>query len=241
MNDEADTAGHGGQDELRPVTYNDAEERYRGDLAGARHRYDELADRDLSARSAAILRERGEFDPGKLGHRLVGETQPLTAAERLEAIAVGEVLARYYRHPTKLDNAAKTGATWDQIAAARGTSADQARQDYREWADGQHHLLTWTEGRIGISDAEYAQAMARLADPDAAPLESAGQDQAQAHLDQAGGRSDPETDPSGLAAAEETARSVRDELATGMLAPDAETTSAEMPEAAEPGQQEAGS
>ncbi len=80
-------------------------------------------------------------------------------------MATGEVLARYYRHPTKLDDAAKAGATWDQIGAARGTSGEEARQDYREWADGQHHLLTWTEGRLGMSDAEHAEVMQRLGEP----------------------------------------------------------------------------
>ncbi len=99
---------------------------------------------------ASILRERGEFDPdNNLGHRLVAEHEPLIAAEHLEHMAIGEVLARHYRHPTKLDDAAKAGATWEQIGAARGTSAEKPRQDYRAWADGQHDLLTWTEGRIG--------------------------------------------------------------------------------------------
>jgi hypothetical protein len=58
--------------------------------------------------------------------------------------SLGEVLARYYRHPAMLDQAAKAGASWEQICAARGTRPEQARQDYRKWADSQHHLLTWT-------------------------------------------------------------------------------------------------
>ena len=125
--------------------------------------------RDLSARAAAILRERGEFDPANLGHQLVAACEPLSAAERLEQLAIGEVLARYYRHPSILDHAVQAGASWEQIGAERGTSADQARADYRQWADGQHRLLAWTEGRIGMSDAEYAEAIARAADPAACP------------------------------------------------------------------------
>ena len=101
-------------------------------LVTSRERYEELTSRDMSARTAAKLRERGEFDPGKLGHRLVAEAQPLIAEERLELMAHGEVLARYYRHPAMLDHAAQAGATWEQIGDARGTSAEQARQDYRE-------------------------------------------------------------------------------------------------------------
>ena len=61
-----------------------------------------------------------------------------------------------------VDQAVKAGASWEQIGAARGTRAEQARQDYRGWADAQHNLVTWTEGRIGTSDAE---AIARAADP----------------------------------------------------------------------------
>jgi hypothetical protein len=113
----------------------------------------------------AKLRERGEFDPENLGHRGLAEREPLTVAERLEHMAIGEVLARHYRHPSMLDRAAKAGANWEQIGAARGTSADQARLDYREWAKGQHNLLSWTDGRFGMSDAEYAAALERSSAP----------------------------------------------------------------------------
>jgi hypothetical protein len=169
------TSSHGAPQDLagpandRPLTCNDAESVYQTSLLAARDRYAELSDRNLSATTAALLRERGEFDPGNLGHQLVAASEPLSAAERLEHMASGEVLARYYRHPSMLDHAVKAGASWDQIGAARGTSTEQARQDYREWAEGQHNLLTWTEGRIDISDAEYATAIARASDNETYP------------------------------------------------------------------------
>ena len=156
-------------DQARPLTYDDAGSVYQTSLTAARDRYAELSDRDLNARTAALLRERGEFDPANLGHQLVAASGPLSAAEHLEHMAIGEVLARYYRHPSMLDHAVTAGASWEQIGAARGTSTDQARRDYREWAEGQHNLLTWTEGRIGMSDAEYAMAIARAADPETYP------------------------------------------------------------------------
>ena len=84
-------------------------------------------------------------------------------------MASGEVLARYYRHPSMLDPAVKAGASWEQTGAARGTGTGQARLDYRERADGQHHLLTWTEGRTGLSDADHPQAIARASDPETHP------------------------------------------------------------------------
>ncbi len=74
--------------------------------------------------------------------------------ERLELLANGEVLARYYRHPATLAHAVEAGASWEQIGAARGASAEQARRDYREWAEGQHDLWTgkWggEPGRCGL-------------------------------------------------------------------------------------------
>lgn len=68
-----------------------------------------------------------------------------------------------------LDHAAKAGASWQQIGDARGTSADQARADYREWAEGQHDMHAGTgvwaghgPQSFGPADAEYAEALARL-------------------------------------------------------------------------------
>ena len=94
----------------RPLTYNDAGTVYQTSLTAARDRYAELSDRDLSARTAALLRERGEFDPANLGHQLVAASGPLSAAEHLEHMAIGEVLARYYRHPSMLGHVVKAGA-----------------------------------------------------------------------------------------------------------------------------------
>ncbi|MGD0373176.1 MAG: hypothetical protein ABSB01_01125 [Streptosporangiaceae bacterium] len=88
-------------------------------IPAARKRYEELSERELCARGVGKLRERGEFDRDNLGHRAMAEHEPLTAADHLEMMATGEVLARYYRHPTMLDHAAKAGATWEQIGAAR--------------------------------------------------------------------------------------------------------------------------
>jgi hypothetical protein len=87
------TIPHGGPQDLagpaddRPLTYNDAGTVYQASLTAARGRYAELSDRDLNARTAALLRERGEFDPANLGHQLVAASEPLSAAEHLEHTA----------------------------------------------------------------------------------------------------------------------------------------------------------
>ena len=145
-----------------PATYHEADG-IDWDIVKAQARYEELTDRDLYARSRAALDARGEYDPAKHGTAV---PEPLTVSERLEVLANGEVLARYYRHPAKLAHAAEAGASWEQIGAGRGTSAEQARQEYREWAEGQHDLWTgkWggEPGRSGLDDAGYAEALRRL-------------------------------------------------------------------------------
>jgi hypothetical protein len=147
----------------RPVTYDDAQAGYRG-TAGARERFDELTVRDLTVRAEVTLRARGKYDPGKYGP--AGRYEPLTVTERLEVIATGEVLARYYRHPARVHDAVQAGASWQQIAAATGATEDHARQAYREWSDGQHMLWQHYEGRFGMDDAQHATAMRRAGEPD---------------------------------------------------------------------------
>jgi len=143
------------------VTYDAAWSRYREDLAGASERYQELSYRDLCARTAWQVRQSSDFDPANHGHQLLAEYAPLGLVERLELMAIGEVLARYYRHPAMLHQAATAGASWEQIAAARGTSEAQARQDYREWADCQHRLWLWYDRRWGLDEAAYTTAIER--------------------------------------------------------------------------------
>jgi hypothetical protein len=63
----------------RPLTCNHAGTVYQTSLTAARDRYAELSDRDMNARTAALLRDRGEFDPA-LGHQLVAASGPLSAA-----------------------------------------------------------------------------------------------------------------------------------------------------------------
>ena len=78
------------------------------------------------------------------------EKTPLTVAEQLELIALGEHLARYYRHPARVHSAVLAGASWEQVAAAAGTTADAARAAYAEWAEEQHRLRQdFPDGTIG--------------------------------------------------------------------------------------------
>ena len=122
------------------------------------NRYQALTDRDSMARAIATLQARSQWnDDSSLNPE---DYPPLTAAEHLELLALGEAMARHYRHPAQVHHAVIAGATWDQIAAATGASADQARQAYRAWAEGQHRLRSdFPRGTIGLDGREYAGAI----------------------------------------------------------------------------------
>jgi len=130
-----------------PLTYHEAMDLSLRDQIA---RYEELTGRNLVARSIAALQARGGYDKDK--HPDPGEYPPLTAAEHLEMLALGEAIAFYYRHPSQVDLAVRAGAAWAQIAAARNTTPEAARTAYREWAEGQHQYS-------GMGDDEYAAAL----------------------------------------------------------------------------------
>jgi hypothetical protein len=145
-----------------PTTYHEAAD---GNIVDQIDRYRELADHDLMARSIATLKARGTYEPSK--HVNDEMFPPLTVAEHLEMLSLGERIARYYRHPSQVDKAVRAGATWEQIAAATGTTEDAARAAYREWADGQHRLHAGGYG--GLDDDEYAAAVKAAGVPHADP------------------------------------------------------------------------
>ena len=127
-------------------------------LADVLNRYQALGDRDSMARAIATLKARGAkpADPALNPE----DFPPLTTAEHLELIALGEALARHYRHPVLVHYAVVAGATWQQVAAATGCDPDQARQAYRAWAEGQHRLRQdFPGGALGLGDEEYAAAV----------------------------------------------------------------------------------
>jgi hypothetical protein len=90
----------------RPITCDQASQRYGPGLLAARERYDVLSGRYHLARAYATLRARGEYDPTKHG---TGDTEPLTAEEHLELLALGEYLARSYKPSFEVDNALRAG------------------------------------------------------------------------------------------------------------------------------------
>jgi hypothetical protein len=168
-NSEHETTGNQTADAGSPppaTTYEQAQFTYRCTI-DARERFEELANRDLSARAIATLQTRGTYDPQQHGD--ADKYPPLTAEEHLEVLAAGELLARHYRHPALVHYAVLAGASWPQVAAATGSDEAATRQAYREWADGQHRLYTDYEGKFGLGPAEHAAALRRAAERPAGP------------------------------------------------------------------------
>ena len=121
-------------------------------------RYQVLENRGTMSRAIATLRMRGEWNDDRSLDP--DDYPPLTAAEHLEMLALGEVIARHYRHPSQVHHTVMAGATWEQIAAATGGDPDQARHAYRDWAEGQRQLRQdYPGGIIGLGDDEYAAAI----------------------------------------------------------------------------------
>jgi hypothetical protein len=156
-----DQAGQAPQE--RPVTYNQASSAYRPGWTAARERYDELDMRGHLSRARAKLVAEGRYDPAQHGTTY---TEPLSIAEQLELMALGEYLSRTYRPSYDIDLALHAGASWPEIASALGVDQAEARQRYRDWEDGQHRLWVDYDGMFGLSDAAHAEKVARVGDPE---------------------------------------------------------------------------
>jgi hypothetical protein len=127
-------------------------------FADVLNRYQRLNDRDSMARAIATLQARGERTGGRSLDP--ADYPPLTAAEHLELLALGERLARHYRHPAMVHHAVLAGATWEQVAAATGGDPEEARLAYQDWAAGQRQLRRdFPGGSAGLGDEEYGAAM----------------------------------------------------------------------------------
>lgn len=123
-------------------------------------RYRELEGRRVLAAAKAKLEAEGRpFDPE--GVIEPASYEPLTARERLEAVALGTAIARSYAHPVHVHLAAAGGASWQEIADAAGEwrDPDRVRRDYRAWAERSHDL--YRDRGFGMDDAEHAAALAR--------------------------------------------------------------------------------
>jgi hypothetical protein len=102
-------------------------------LSTATSRYDELRMRDALAAMTADT-----------------DTPPLSREETLELLALSEVVIRKagYGRQTMVRSARSSGASWNQIGSALGTSKQAAWEAHNRWIEDQarQHELTGHEG-----------------------------------------------------------------------------------------------
>ena len=96
-----------------------------------------------------------------------GGPAPLTSAETLELLALGEVIARKVAYGRQLTvrAARAAGCSWADIGGALGTTRQSAWEAHRRWIDGQaarHGVV----GEIGFDAEETAAARALAGAPD---------------------------------------------------------------------------
>src|SRR3954454_4506606 len=90
---------------------------------------------------------------------------PLTRAEALELLALGEVIARKSGHGRQLTvrSARTAGASWADIGQALGTTRQSAWEAHRRWIDAQA-AQHGEVGQIGFDAEETAAARAPAGD-----------------------------------------------------------------------------
>ena len=132
-------------------------------LLTAATRYDELRTREALASVAydpdeADGSDSPAADPG---------AAPLTRAEALELLALGELIARKagYGRQLSVRSARRAGASWSQIGAALGTSKQAAWEAHTRWIDGQaeQHRRSGYEG-LGPDGVAAARTLAGAPD-----------------------------------------------------------------------------
>ena len=148
----------------RPVTLGLARYAYSGRLLDAQARFEQL-DRQATANTlAAWLRRRGEFDAANPDHRAVADVPLLTKDEQLEHMATGALLADHYANDDFLHNAVEAGASWEEIAMARGNKTAAVQGEYRGWIEAQRKVHEATFGGFGFDYDTYAVASAQIPD-----------------------------------------------------------------------------
>ena len=133
------------------ATPDELERRYT--LRTAVARYEELRTRD-----ALTASDDGESD---------ADAEPLTRAEALEMIALGEVIARKagYGRQLSVRSARRAGASWAQIGAALGTSKQAAWETHNRWIEEQAGRRD-DPGHWSWDEADVAAAREPAGEPD---------------------------------------------------------------------------
>lgn len=132
-------------------------------LATATVRYNDLRARDSLASTA-------DHETGEGGSPLAPPdpaATPLTRAEALELLSLGEVILRKaaYGRQLSVRSARRAGASWSQIGAALGTSKQAAWEAHSLWIDDQAEQHRRC-GYEGWDDNDVAAARAVAGEPE---------------------------------------------------------------------------
>ncbi|HEY1616479.1 MAG TPA: hypothetical protein VGG25_02615 [Streptosporangiaceae bacterium] len=124
---------------------------FRLGVAGAAERYSCLVSQDLIARYG-----NGE------------DRVPLSVAERLEILAIRQMMIDYFElFNCDFSAAVEAGATVEQVAAATKRSPAAVREECRDWARGAHSLHQRGLKSCAYADEAWlARMLARVADPE---------------------------------------------------------------------------
>ncbi|MEW1720719.1 hypothetical protein [Streptomyces sp. NPDC093109] len=150
-------------------TPDDLERQYT--LLTAVSRYDALRTRDALATPYGA-----DEDEGAAGDAtptappaapLDPDAAPLTRGEALEALGLGEVIARKagYGRQLSVRSARRAGASWSQIGAALGTSKQAAWEAHNRWIDEQARQQE-DPGHWGWDENDIAAARTLAGEPD---------------------------------------------------------------------------
>lgn len=141
-------------------------------LLTAAGRYDELRTREALA---SVAYDQDEADDPEDANDPDGPdalaadpgAAPLTRAEALELLALGELIARKagYGRQLTVRSARRAGASWSQIGAALGTSKQAAWEAHSRWIDGQAEQRR-RSGYEGLGPDGVAAARALAGPPD---------------------------------------------------------------------------
>lgn len=129
------------------------------------HTPDEI-ERQHTLRTAAARYEElwGRYafaDGDGQDEEVADRADPLTSAEALELLALGEALARKARYGRQLAvrAAREAGASWSRIGRAVGTSKQTAWEAHTRWIDQQTRLHHHS-GYQGLDETQAARARA---------------------------------------------------------------------------------
>src|SRR3954463_4192615 len=116
-----------------------------------------MADIDALERQFTLTAAVARFEELRTRDSL-GEP-PLTRAQTLELLALGEVIARKsgYGRQLSVRNARTAGASWAEIGSALGTTRQSAWEAHQRWIDAQA-ARRGQVGQIGFGDDDVADA-----------------------------------------------------------------------------------